>query len=228
MHPLIRLSLCLAFAGALFDSPVAPIRPALAAQQAEGRDVDLGIRELPATVEAFLALRDQLATSPEGAVAIFLVALNIYAENRTLGRTLLTLAVDARHLKDSRAPEAHQGKLIAEARTWEINRVLEGSPATARAYWKGASPANGYAPAKPYAVALYLQPGARGRLDQYARATTGREVEEWQFFVRSEGYRNAGGGGRPISVARNEAGLWQVTRFNGVVAAVMKPADGSP
>lgn len=228
---MVRKSIQLMLAVLAFAAPLsAPVlladpaqaRPAKAANNREVLDVDLGISELPKDVNAFLALRNKLATSPEGAIAVFLVALNVYGENKELGKTFLTIAVDARHIKNSDAPGSYKGKLISEKRTWEFNRVLKHSPNTARAYWKGAGPDNGYRPAKPYAVKIYKVKGTKARADKYAEATTGRKVEELKLFVYSEGYRNASGGGRPISVAQNSAGVWKVTRFNGVVAAVMK------
>ena len=214
----------------LFSLPlVAPTllpEPALArktaADKREPLDVDLGISEFPKDVGAFLALRNKLATTPQGAIAVFLVALNVYGENQELGKQFLTIAVDARHVKNSDEPGSYKGKIIDRNRTWEFNRVLENSPQTARAYWKGAGPSNDYQADKPYAVKIYKVKGTKATEDKYAEATTGRKVEELKLFVHSDGYRNASAGGRPISVAQNESGVWKVTRFNGVVAAVMK------
>lgn len=223
----IALVVSALLSGMAVATPVLTAEPALARSSKalsshENLDVDLGISELPSNVEAFLALRERLAKTPEGAVAVFLVALNVYGENRDLGKTFLTIAVDARHVKDSEEPGSYKGKIINKNRTREFNRVLENSPNTARAYWKGAGPDNGYKADKPFAAKIYKVKGTEARADKYAEATTGRAVEELKLFVMSEGYRNASGGGRPISVAKNAAGVWKVTRFSGVVAAVMK------
>jgi hypothetical protein len=197
-----------------------------APSNSESLNVNLDISALPTSVESFLALRDRHSTTPEGAIAIFLIALNVYGDKPELGQQFLTVALDARHLKDSQAPGSYKGKIINKSRTRDINRVLENSPDTARAYWKGAGPDNGYKADKPYAVNIYKVKGTTPQADKYAEASSGRKVEELKLFVMSEGYRNAQGGGRPISVAQNTKGIWKVTRFNGVVAAVMKPSTG--
>lgn len=225
--PFLRSGLALGLALAAILTPSRTPFSLQAANAAPSRavgelDLELGISALPGSVEEFVALRDRLATTPQGAVAVFLVALDLYATQRVLGISCLTVAVDASHVKEGQGPGSYKGKIIDKNRLADIDRVLANSPATAVAYWKGAAPGNGYAPTKPYAISLYMQKGTRGQLDKYAMATSGRTIEEWKLFVRSEGYRNAAGGGRPISVAQNAAGLWKVTRFKGVVAPVMK------
>lgn len=56
------------------------------------------IKQLPQSVDEFLDLRDQLAQSPNGGAACFLVALIVYTKNNHLGTKLLTIILDREFL----------------------------------------------------------------------------------------------------------------------------------
>ena len=59
------------------------------------------IDSFPTSVEAFIELRNTIATSPAGGAAMFIVALNIYVDNPELGSACLAVAVDKSILADT-------------------------------------------------------------------------------------------------------------------------------
>lgn len=188
----------------------------------ERLDVNLGISQLPASVDEFLKLRDQFSGTPAGATAIFLLAMHIYGENRELGLQCLTIAADAQLLETDSAGVGYKDKVLVRKERDRFQKVLTESPQTARGYWKGSGPENAYSPETPFQAMIYRQLSDPETTNQYTRATKGTAQPEQRLFVLSEGYQNAKKSGRPIILACNTSGVWKAKKFGGVVWPVMK------
>jgi hypothetical protein len=52
------------------------------------------VKKMPQSVDEFLDLKDELAKTPNGGAACFLVALMVYAKDSQLGTKLLTMSID--------------------------------------------------------------------------------------------------------------------------------------
>jgi hypothetical protein len=57
------------------------------------------IDKMPQNIEEFVQLRDRIATTPQGGVAIFVIAMHLYTQDPKLGEACLTIAMDASRLK---------------------------------------------------------------------------------------------------------------------------------
>lgn len=73
------------------------------------------VSSLPKTVKCFRKLRSEIATTPHGAAACFIIALNMYMENPTVGEACLAMSVTPSQ-RDKSNPEklASVGQIIRD------------------------------------------------------------------------------------------------------------------
>ena len=79
-------------AGRALVAPAAQVASRDGGVAKEGRDVFV-LPGFPADLEAFRALRREIAGTPEGGLLCFLVAAKLYTTNRSLGEEALALSV---------------------------------------------------------------------------------------------------------------------------------------
>jgi hypothetical protein len=165
---------------------------------------------LPATVEELVALRDRIATTPEGGAAVMVLALLAYAQDPALGARFLTVALDQSQLQDG--PDGFKGKQPGRMVLQNAKDRIGKAPGIARSYVQGTSNKDDYAlPAPPWRLSGREQPGDV----QGAKAKT---------FVRSTGADSP----RPVHLAKNERGHWKATNWSSLevgIKAPPKPAD---
>ncbi len=92
---------------------------------------EIQIPNLPETKEDFQALLIQQIGTPQGAAAVFVVALNILLKDADLGRSCL----DMIRLGDPMSDGEFNASFLP---------ICQRSPEIARSYLKGATPDNGY------------------------------------------------------------------------------------
>ncbi|MBQ7503616.1 hypothetical protein IJT93_13060 [bacterium] len=116
----------------------------------KGESGSCSLTALPKNVEEFKKLQEQVAVEPQGAVAMFLAAMNIYSQDEKAGRECLELAShqlggsEISILKDKlRGPESDSYR----------QKYLP------MAFFKGATPENKYTPDKPYTVEVSVNNG---------------------------------------------------------------------
>jgi hypothetical protein len=108
----------------------------------------LSIEKIPATFEEFQALQAEMGTTPEGCVMLQLVAMEMYRRDKNLGQQCLALNNTETNLSSV---------------TRRLNELFRENDSYARPYivsamFKGATPANGYTPDKPYTIRLRKDP----------------------------------------------------------------------
>lgn len=115
-----------------------------------GESGSCSLTALPKNVEEFKKLQAEVAVEPQGAVAMFLAAMNIYSQDEKAGRECLELAShqlggsEISILKDKlRGPESDSYR----------QKYLP------MAFFKGATPENKYTPDKPYTVEVSVNNG---------------------------------------------------------------------
>lgn len=107
-----------------------------------GEEASLSIDRMPASLEEFTQLQEQIAQAPEGAVMMEIVAMEMFNRDREVGKKCLELAnVDinfnfmCRRMADLCVPEEQSGR-----------------PYQPAVFFKGAKPENGYNPNAPYTI----------------------------------------------------------------------------
>lgn len=170
------------------------------------REWSIEVPGLPSTVEELVALRDRLATTPEGGAAIMVLALLAYAQDPALGTKFLTVAIEAKQLADG--PDGYKGKQPSRMALQNMRDRVGRAPRIARSYVQGTSPANDYAlPAPPWRIAGREQPGDMG-------------PDKGKTFVRSSGADSP----RPIHLAKNDKGLWKANNWSSLEVGIRAPA----
>lgn len=167
------------------------------------------ISSLPSTIEEFVALRDQLATTFLGGTAVFVVALYTYSENLALGIPFLTVAIEREQLADG--IKGYKGKEPTRRIQAVLQQRIGRAPHIARSYFAGTSPENGYTlPAPPLRVLIREQARASDFGDGRAKV-----------FVHSTGADTP----RPIHLSQNNRGIWKAKNWSSLEVGVRKPSE---
>jgi hypothetical protein len=166
------------------------------------------IDQLPQSVEAFLALQDQVARTPQGGAAMMIVALLLYTDDVALGHACLTLAVDQSRL--SEGSHGHDGWQLRGTDRQLIRTQIGGQPHIPRSYLRGATPENGYRlPSPPYQLAFSANPYS-------GDAASG----SYKVFVDCSGAASP----RPVTVRRDGEGIWKAREWSSLLSGIRKPA----
>lgn len=120
------------------------------------------INNIPKTYDEFETLYNQLATTPEGCVALELMAMEMYRTNKSAGVKALKLVNTDTNYSTMmrRLPEIfREGDSYAR-------------PYLVASYFAGSSPENGYNPNKPYVVRVQRHTGQREQYSELMQGTT--------------------------------------------------------
>jgi hypothetical protein len=161
---------------------------------------------VPTTIEEFVSLRDKIAKTPEGGAALFLLALKIYVDNKELGHQCLVVASDRSNLAQG---NIYMGFALNGQNLQLIETQLYRDKNIPNSYIKGSSLENGYAVKLPYSYEFS------------ANAYSGDPATgQTKLFVTCSGADSA----RPITLVRNDKGIWKATAWSSLVVGIKKPA----
>lgn len=167
---------------------------------------DLTLAALPVSAEEFVALRDAVATTPEGGAMVTLAAFMVLVQDKDLGLVFLTLALDQGNLS---AGTVYKGYKPGSGAMFHAERLLDplraGIPFS---YVLGTVPDDGYRAAPPYRFRITR--------NQYS-VIDDRTVK---VFVECSGAASA----RPMTLRRNDKGIWKALEFSSFSLDVAKPA----
>jgi len=107
----------------------------------------------PWTVAKFQELQAQVATEPQGAVTMVLIAMEIYRKYPVIGEKCLFLTTTENEHDPNRPGRMSEERIMK--RLYELLRRTKDQyarPYQVAAFLKGATPQNGYIPEKPYTV----------------------------------------------------------------------------
>ena len=163
---------------------------------AGSKDSTLKIKALPKTVDEFKALRDDLAKTPEGGVAVMIVAMTVYSDDAKLGTQFLTLALDSDKLSDGK--EGVSGKQPSPGLLRDFKDRNGAKPWVAKSAFQGTSPATGYVlPTGGLTIKFKEQDGD-------VKDTTAK------IFV----YTSGADAPKPMQIKKNDKGLWKATEWS--------------
>lgn len=163
------------------------------------------IDKMPSSTEEFIQLRNQFATTPEGAAAIFLLASIKLVENNQMGRHWVIIATDKNGLSPSQSELAYKGFDLAHSANFSINQIKD-KKYIPYSYVKGSSLSNGYEVGNPpYTF-------------QIERSTDGGDGTV-KVYVQSSGVDTA----RPITCKKNDAGVWKAFEYSSIFTGIKTP-----
>ncbi len=163
------------------------------------------IEKLPTTVEEFIEVRNQLANTPQGGAAVFIMALKIQSENPSIGEKCLIIAADRARLMTGNVYKDFQLDTFGMRR---IKEQLKYSPYIPNSYFVGATSENGYNFNVPTEMNCSIN------------AHSGNESEGvLKIFVKSSGADSP----RPIVMKRNNRGIWKANEWSSIVMGIVPP-----
>jgi hypothetical protein len=170
----------------------------------------ISVQALPTSLDAFRALRDEMAQTPQGGAAMMVVALLVHAGDEALGRQCLTMAVDRDRLQEGEG--GYQNLRLARSAQSRIDQQLAAQPYLPRAYVRGTRPEDGYQlPDPPYVIEFAHNP--------YSGDPASGLVK---VFVVCSGAASP----RPVTVRCNNQGVWKANEWSSLVMGVIPAAVG--
>lgn len=163
------------------------------------------ITSIPTTVEEFVQMRNQKAETPEGAAAIFLLALKIYTQNPELGKQCFVVIVDRKLLSEG---NVYKGFAIFSSDMSLIKSQMSKNKLIPNSYIKGSKTANNYAVELPYVYQFSKN-----------KYSGDKSKGEYKLFVACSGASTP----RPMSLRRNNRGVWKVRNWSSVLVGIAKP-----
>ena len=163
------------------------------------------IDKVPGTIDEFIEMRNQIATTPEGGAAMFLLALKMYTENPELAKKCFVVMVDRNSLK---AGNVYKGYQLFDGDMNLIKNQLGHDKNIPNSYIKGSSPQNHYAVKLPYEYVFTAN-----------RYSGDKNAGQYKLFVACSGASSP----RPMSLKRNNRGIWKLTNWSSVLVGIAKP-----
>jgi len=165
------------------------------------------IDKLPTTVDEFIEMRDNIATTAQGGATMFIIALRMYKDNPDIGGKCLVIATDRDRLV---AGSVYKNFAIARGDMDRIKRQLAQYPFIMNSYFKGATPDNGYTFDFPTQMDFSSNPYS-GNIDD----------GEFKVFVQCYGADNP----RPIKLVKNNRGFWKAKEWSSIIMGIKPPVE---
>ncbi|MCS6821962.1 MAG: hypothetical protein NZ551_08830 [Microscillaceae bacterium] len=180
----------------------------IASAQNNNRPV-VTIKSLPNSTDEFISLRNQIATTPEGGAAMFILALYLYTKKPTMGMECIISSVDMSVLSEAPEGKGYKGYDLGSSNKSLLTSQLDKGKHIPSSYFKGTSPQNGYKASTPFQVETSTNP------------SSGNESEgKIKLFVKSTGADSP----RPIMMKQNDKGIWKASEWSSLLVGVRPPA----
>lgn len=166
----------------------------------------LRIEAFPQSLEAFDGMYNQMATTPEGAVMMFIVAMDTYIRNEELGKQCFGLCFHPQK-RNGDLPDNHflsfmHDRFYRNSQEW-----------LARSYFEGSSPENGYQISAPYTMKVRRKATDRDYL-------TSMDADVEKCWVHSSGADSD----RPAQVLRVKGEtLYYIFSYGGIPSQIRPP-----
>lgn len=172
---------------------------------------EVTLEKIPVTAEEFTQMRNQMARTPEGGAAMTVAALLAFSKDKKVGLQCLTLILDKRNVIRGNVIKGYAplGSVM-----YHVNRISGYNmwPYLGFAYLKGATSANNYGVSAPYTVVTKRQ------------KNSGSDASgKVKVFIEIDGYRP-----RPVSLHRNDKGIWKAYEMSSLFLNVSQPANMAP
>ena len=117
-------------------------------QYTAGQSATITFNRFPASVEEFMQVREQIGREPQGAVALQIMAFEMFRRDRNVGAECIKL----------NNVQSNVGFVTGRLKELFGGDSNYNRPYQMAAYLKGAAPANGYNPEKPYTIEVIVDP----------------------------------------------------------------------
>ncbi|PDP71830.1 DUF6935 domain-containing protein [Tannerella forsythia] len=117
----------------------------------EGQKGSVTFNRFPATVQEFKEVREKIGKEPHGAVALQIMAYEMFRRNQKIGMECI-------NLNSTNTNSGEKSSAVRQLRLL-FNNDNSSRPYQMAAYLKGATFENGYSPTKPYTVEVIVDKG---------------------------------------------------------------------
>lgn len=160
------------------------------------------------TIEKFTELQSQIATTPQGAVVMMIIAMRIYQQYPIEGMKCMTAACTSPLTVASNAPGSYEGRIMSNVGT--LRERLAMFDYLPFIYYQGATPQNGYTPdGPPFVVNMYTN------MYSYSMASDGVRIK---LFVETKGADSD----RPVTVTK-VGNIYKVTEYSSLYLGPKPP-----
>ena len=174
--------------------------------QQRNQKLVVDIEYIPQTFGEFIALRDELAKTPQGGAAMFILAMEAFAQKRPHGEKALVVTIDISKLSPGGTYKGYS--LGYEYRNY-LKSNLRRFPYIPYSYFAGTSPERGYQIGGP-PWQIYFEPAET--------PTELKKKEMVSLYVLCSGANK-----RKVTLKRNNRGLWKVYEFTQLYQGVKPP-----
>jgi uncharacterized repeat protein (TIGR01451 family) len=160
------------------------------------------------TIEKFTELQSQIATTPQGAVVMMIIAMRIYQQYPIEGMKCMTATCTSPLTVASSAAGSYEGRIMSNVST--LRERLAMYDYLPFIYYQGATPQNGYTPdGPPFVVNMYTN------MYSYSMASDGMRIK---LFVETKGADSD----RPVTVTK-VGNIYKVTEFSSLYLGPKPP-----
>ena len=136
----------------------------------------------PDSVEEFQTVREKVGTSPAGAVLLQIMAMEMYAHNKTIGEACIRLCVTS----------TYQNQVI-EAFKRVIYEYKQ--PYAAASLLKGAKRTTGYNPTEPYSITVEVDEALMKDIDKNGGGSYSEIFQTYALYLKVDNFRREKGNG---------------------------------
>lgn len=125
------------------------------------KEVTVSFDQFPASLAQWKRMQEQMGTTPDGAVALQVMAFELYRNNRTDGEAALRLNNTGTNYNST----------VERLREIMGKDKYYARPYIAHAMLQGATPENGYTASSPYTISLKVDPNKKYQESQLLKGT---------------------------------------------------------
>ena len=174
------------------------------------KEYSVTISSIPATVVEFTKMRNAVALTPEGGVAMLLVALKMYQDNKTEGYKALVMITDKSALVKSTRKGNYKGYVLGGYTPYSLNSSFGRHPYLGASYFPGTSPKDGYKLSSSSWNFNFTPHKHRKQTDT-----------KHTLFVPCSGADSD----RPVEVLKNNKGIWKAKNYSSILVGIRKPEN---
>lgn len=169
---------------------------------------EVPIQNLPESVENYVALRNEIATTPGGGAALFVIAMIKYSENpqKNMDYFVAILVNDGTVLQKSGRDT--YGGMEPNASAQFLIKRMNSKPYLPLSYISGTSPEGGYIP-----------PSGTWIISSSTNPHSYIADDTVKVFIQCSGADTP----RPVTLKRNNRGIWKVKEFSSLFVGIREP-----
>jgi hypothetical protein len=169
------------------------------------------IDKYPQNLEQFVELRNQMATTPEGGLACFIIALREFALKGDEALPWMIVCRDINDLQESNMPTAYKGYTLGNFELSRLKSQLAHQKFLIDSYFMGSTPENNYS-----------VPMDNIEFSFSSNKYSGDPAEGLtKIYVYCSGAATP----RPSTMKRNEKGIWKVKEYSSLYVGIQGPAS---